>query len=376
NLLTALHDALRDLPVGQKHGGGGSRPDTDPAHEGIDTPGASGSGIRSQEQPDPENAALPPSSVIGALMSSEPDALAAELGPVPRPEQTSAHQDPASASPPESVPASLSESLAVAGPVPVPEMSPTDWIRDRDARDENLLFAPPEAFTSAQAPAPLPEPATSPAELNLPVAEALTDLRPDDHEQVGTQVDTRHLHPAADGVSEPAPAPWAADRVRFLLVESDGDALLLRGPDGMAEPYAPDQAAELIVEILRLDREAGVVPEAFVLVGAGGEDGRQDLADHLSHRMRTPVWVTGTPSRLEAGADGIARLRTEADAEWIRVDPPRPGSLGEQAFVERAERLGAAFGPLNDTVAELEPTGSAVRRIHLQEAIAEQVEAL
>ncbi|MGW0999742.1 hypothetical protein ACWD5V_42065, partial [Streptomyces sp. NPDC002523] len=85
-LLTALDEVLRDLPVGQKPGGGGSRPDTDPAYEGIDTPGASGSG---------------------------------------------------------------SDPLAVAGPVPVPEMSPTDWIRDRDARDEGLLFAPPAAFTAS-----------------------------------------------------------------------------------------------------------------------------------------------------------------------------------------------------------------------------------
>ncbi|MFB6784807.1 hypothetical protein ACFCX0_48145, partial [Streptomyces sp. NPDC056352] len=103
-LLTALDEVLRDLPVGQNLGGGGSRPDTDPAYEGIFTPGASGSGLRSQEEPVPENASLP---------------------------------------------ASLSDPLAVVGPVPVSEMSTTDWIRDRDARDEGLLFAPPEAFTAS-----------------------------------------------------------------------------------------------------------------------------------------------------------------------------------------------------------------------------------
>ncbi|MGW0999849.1 lonely Cys domain-containing protein, partial [Streptomyces sp. NPDC002523] len=69
-------------------------------------------------------------------------------------------------------------------------------------------------------------------------------------------------------------------------------------------------------------------------------------------------------------------LRQTIDDLTPRMHGGDPGSLGEQAFVERAERLGAAFGTLNDTVAELEPTGSAVRRIHLQEAIAEQVEAL
>ncbi|MFB6781925.1 hypothetical protein ACFCX0_32180, partial [Streptomyces sp. NPDC056352] len=74
------------------------------SYEGMSTPGASGSGLRSQEQPDSGNASLP---------------------------------------------ASLSDLLAVAGPVPVAEMSPEDWIRDRDARDEGLLFAPPAAFTSA-----------------------------------------------------------------------------------------------------------------------------------------------------------------------------------------------------------------------------------
>ncbi|MGW1554189.1 hypothetical protein [Streptomyces sp. NPDC002346] len=85
-LLTALHEVLRDLPVGESPRKGGSRPATDPAYEGIFTPGASGSG---------------------------------------------------------------SDPLAVAGPVQVSDMSPTDWIRQRDARDENLLFAPPEAFTTA-----------------------------------------------------------------------------------------------------------------------------------------------------------------------------------------------------------------------------------
>lgn len=118
-----------------------------------------------------------------------------------------------------------------------------------------------------------------------------------------------------------------AVRVRLLLFEPDGGNLLLPDPQGTWESYAPDLAAAHIADTLAragVRVGAGVVPEAFVLVGAGDEDGRQDLAFHLSYVTGTPVWVAVTASRLEAGPDGIARVRTEADGQWMRVDPPRP----------------------------------------------------
>ncbi|MGW1553689.1 hypothetical protein, partial [Streptomyces sp. NPDC002346] len=135
-LLTALHEVLRDLPVGQSPRKGGSQPAGAPAEDGIATPVASGSGPRSPDQRDPEDVALPQSPGIGALMSGEPDDLAGELSPVTRPEQTPADQEQAPAP------------LPVAVPVPVSEMTPTEWVRAQDARDADLLFAPPEAFTA------------------------------------------------------------------------------------------------------------------------------------------------------------------------------------------------------------------------------------
>ncbi|MFZ3467996.1 hypothetical protein ACODT4_02815 [Streptomyces sp. 2.9] len=188
-----------------------------------------------------------------------------------------------------------------------------------------------------EAPAQFPEPAPWPA---LPAAEALIDLRPRGREQVGPYVgppvQTQNLLWDGDSVAPLAPAPWGAVRVRLLLFEPDGGNLLLPDPQGTWESYAPDLAAAHIADMLAragVRVGGGVVPEAFVLVGAGDEDGRQDLAFHLSYVTGTPVWVAVTASRLEAGPDGIARVRTEADGQWMRVDPPRPeetsGPTGE-----------------------------------------------
>ncbi|MGW1549705.1 hypothetical protein, partial [Streptomyces sp. NPDC002346] len=233
-LLTALHDALRDLPVGQSPRGGGSLQGTSPADDGIDTPGG--------------------------------------------------------------------------------------WQTGPDNDTESDTGQQP-GTTGVQR----PEPVGEPTELNLPTAEAPTDLRTGIQEQPGPQVDTRHLLQDADGATQIVPAPWAADRVRFLLVEADGGNLMLFGPEGIAEPYAPDQAATRIAEILAA-AGSRAVPGAFVLVGVGDAVARQYLADSLSYQTGTAVWVADTPSHLETGLDGISRVRTEGDGEWTSVDPPRHGT--------------------------------------------------
>ncbi|MFB6783047.1 hypothetical protein ACFCX0_38330, partial [Streptomyces sp. NPDC056352] len=233
-LLTALHDALRALPVDQSPRGGGSLQGPGPADDGIDTQGG--------------------------------------------------------------------------------------WQTGPDNDTESDTGQQP-GTTGAQR----PEPVGEPTELNLPTAEALTDLRTGIQEQPGPQVDTRHMLQDADGATQIVPAPWAADRVRFLLVEADGGNLMLFGPEGIAEPYAPDQAATRIAEILAA-AGSGAVPGAFVLVGVGDAVARQYLADQLSYRMGTAVWVADTPSHLETGLDGISRVRTEGDGEWTSVAPPRHGT--------------------------------------------------
>ncbi|MFD4322619.1 hypothetical protein [Streptomyces sp. NPDC058548] len=199
------------------------------------------------------------------------------------------------------------------------QLMPGRWLRSPDSDSDG------DSDTASNADQ---ERRTTPAatEVSLPAAETLFDLRTGVHEEAAPQVGTRNLIQDTDGGAQLAPAPWAGDQVRLLLFDAADADLMLTGPAGMAEQYAFDQAAVRVAELL--EGAGHALPEAFVLVGEG--PGRQELAHYLADLTRVPVWLASTPSTLVAGPDGIARVRTEPDAEWVRADPPQPVALGEQ----------------------------------------------
>ncbi|MGW0996452.1 scabin-related ADP-ribosyltransferase [Streptomyces sp. NPDC002523] len=95
-------------------------------------------------------------------------------------------------------------------------------------------------------------------------------------------------------------------------------------------------------------------------------------------RLREQDHVDAGPVNLDEPAAHVPHLRSDV-ADSTPTEPESLVTAADQVdatYMERAERLGAAFGPLSGTVMELVPTESATDGMYLQEAIAEQVEAL
>ncbi|MFG2881462.1 hypothetical protein ACGFYV_03920, partial [Streptomyces sp. NPDC048297] len=149
-------------------------------------------------------------------------------------------------------------------------------------------------------------------------AEALMDLRTPGRGSRIIRVEPDDVWRYAGRVASRAPAPWSGDSVRLVALETDGENALLSDAGQPVEPFAPDQAAELIAVQLGQSRRDPV--PALVLIAEGNAVVREDLAHHLAAQTGQPVWYSASPSRLHTDPHGVGRVFVLGDGQWTRTD--------------------------------------------------------